>query len=140
MTQTTNFSLPTWAKDDPIRMTDFNAMTAALDTAIAGRCRVEIGSYVGNGVSGSNSDYSTLTFTKRPLALILPYGHGARMVLDVSTEQYFYPDGSWSAVGYQWNGNTLRWRANALGDAELVSDYQMNANGKTYYYLALYRG
>lgn len=139
MQQTANFALPTWEKNDPIRMTDFNAMTAALDTAIAGRCHAEVGSYTGTGVSGPNNDPSALTFSQRPLAVIFPYGHGDRLVLNIEDEQVFYPDGSYSTIIYQWEGNTLKWYADVLGDQSVVSRYQMNIEGKVYPYLALYQ-
>ncbi len=34
MQNTTNYSLPTWERDDQIKMSDFNAMTAKLDAAL----------------------------------------------------------------------------------------------------------
>lgn len=139
MQQTTNFSLPVWEKSDPIRMTDFNAMTTALDAALAARCHVEIGSYVGTGVSGPNNEPSAISFEKRPVALLFPYGHGARLVLNVEDEQTFFPDGSYSTITYHWEGNTLKWYADVLGDQEVISRYQMNAAEQTYHYLALYQ-
>ena len=34
MQNTTHYALPTWEKDDQIKMSDFNAMTAKLDAAL----------------------------------------------------------------------------------------------------------
>ena len=36
MKRTTNYSLPTWEKSDPIKMSDFNDLTHKLDTALKG--------------------------------------------------------------------------------------------------------
>lgn len=140
MNQTANVGLPTWEKTDPVRMTDFNAMTSALDAAIVGRCHLEIGSYTGSGTGGQDHDPNTLSFSKRPVAVIFPYGHGNRLVLNVEGEQSFYADGSYTCIAYTWSGNTLSWIVKTTGDQSLLARYQMNTTDQVYYYLALYQG
>lgn len=91
METTTNYKLPQWVKEDPIKMQDFNAAfqtidetlkaaadataekadaatvqqtVAALQTALGSggkTCRISSGSYAGNGKTGQ-SNPSSLTF------------------------------------------------------------------------------
>lgn len=139
MQKTENVSLPIWEKSDPIRMTDFNEMTAALDAAIGGRCRMVVASYVGNGESGPDYDPSSIDFAVRPVAVIFPYLHGCRMVLNVEGEQIFCPDGNFTEVRYFWEGNTLKWFVDTTGEQKVLSRYQMNGADVVYPYLALYQ-
>ena len=49
--QTTNYSLPQWAKSDRIQMSDFNAAMSTIDAALAGKSGVTFGTYTGNGAA-----------------------------------------------------------------------------------------
>lgn len=96
MEKTTNYKLPRWEKDDFVKMDDFNdafgkldaalkanadaaagAASAAVVTALAQdvgaggkNCRIEFGSYVGNGQAGE-SNKRTLSTDFVPLLLIV---------------------------------------------------------------------
>ena len=92
METTTNYKLPQWVKEDPIKMQDFNAAFASIDAALKAEtdarseadgtaaeritalaqtisngkiCRIKYGSYAGNGLSGAeNPQRSTAAFTR----------------------------------------------------------------------------
>ena len=82
METTTNYKLPQWVKEDPIKMQDFNAAFASIDAALKAEtdarseadstaaeritalaqtiangkiCRIKYGSYAGNGLSGAEN-------------------------------------------------------------------------------------
>lgn len=103
-----------------------------------------IKSYVGTGENGGGnaSDDRTLqhslTFDQRPKAIIFPYGHGNRIIFDKEEKQVFYIDGSYSTVNYQWEGNTLYWYADILGQQSVISRYEMNSKDVIYNYLCIY--
>ena len=54
--QTTNYSLPQWAKSDRIQMSDFNAAMSTIDAALAAKNRVVTGSYIGDSANGRSID------------------------------------------------------------------------------------
>ena len=53
MTKTTNYQLPQWEANDPVRREDFNAAMASIEEGIRSASYV-VGSYTGNGITMAN--------------------------------------------------------------------------------------
>ena len=109
-----------------------NAQISADGKAIA-----VYGTYKGTGTHGSNNPNS-LTFDGKPLLVaILPNNTGGAMYgcgfLAVKDAPFLYTlmHDSNSYCATSWTGNTLSWYNNRS------TNYQFNANGYTYYYVAL---
>ena len=70
MEYTQNYQLPLWDKEDAVLRTDFNENNQKIDAALCrlGNCRTVCGSYTG---TGSNSDTITLTFSGKPVLLVI---------------------------------------------------------------------
>ena len=147
MTTTTNYQLPVWSKSDRIRMADFNGMTDKLDTALAaqaaaiaacGNCKVEYGTYIGNGQTSR-----THTFSKKPLLVCIQLNgdyvsafflRGCTRGPVLSGFSYTVSTAKVLAAGAAWNGSKLT--LSTLSGNQSVGDI-MNTSGLTYNYLAL---
>ena len=122
MDKTTNFDLPQWVKEDPIKMQDFNAAfqtidetlkaaadataekadaatvqqtVAALQTALGSggkTCRISSGSYAGNGKTGQ-SNPSSLTFDFTPVLVVIIRKDSPRDAHPFRASQWLRPYG-----------------------------------------------
>ena len=150
MEYTTNYQLPTWVKEDRIRMEDFNDMTDKLDAALGtvakdiaakGNCQIYITSYVGTGASGAGGP-NTLTFPNAPLLVLIHGGnsnawgaYSEKMGIILQGTHIFVPQTTTVAL----------WPTTWSPDRKTVSWYsvnsnaeeQMNTSGSTYTVIAL---
>lgn len=137
MDYTQNLHLPQWEKTDRIMMDDFNDAFDKIDAAVAakGNCRIETGSYTGNGQYGIEHP-STLTFPFAPKEICIMQTNAP------NTHIRFYPNAAETYAAYSdtvtqltvsWSngGKTLSWYTNLNATA------QLNLNGKTYFYTVL---
>ena len=131
MNYTKNYQLNQWDAGDRVLREDFNEDNRKIDEALSkcGNCKVELGSYVGTGEKGEYHRNS-LTFPRRPLLVyimgenpgLFP-GRAEKGMITVVTNSHLF---------FNWNGNTLRWyHSNYIRD-------QLNEEGVTYHYFALY--
>ena len=130
MNQTEHFALPQWEKSDRILMEDFNAMTAAIDGLI-GHC--EVYTYTGTGKYGSSTP-CTITFPRRPVFAAVfgrEYFFMIPGFMDAYTSNRTNSNNS-TENEIRWNGNTLKWYNTS------TQSYQFNAEGETYYLLAVF--
>ena len=144
--QTPNYALSQWSKDDRILMDDFNADNAKIDAAIAGHegrvaalercapfwgnCRIYASDYIGTGEFGKDHP-SVMTFPKKPVWITILNDTG-RVQVNILPEDVDY---TYSApttnykVFIKWNGNTVSRYANGVSA-------QMNQIDKRYYIIA----
>ncbi len=151
--QTPNFGLSQWVKQDKVLMEDFNTDNAKIDAALKagsdaraalaaalatrGNCRVVYGSYTGNGGAGESAP-CTLTFNGKPLAVfILPPtatgGYPIRIFLVRGSEAAYASD------YYPNSGNFVTWGENRVSwysHNDSVS-FQLNIRQVNYPYVAL---
>ncbi len=144
MEYTKNYQLPTWAEEDRIQRTDFNDMTAKIETALGGHdeamaelgvaltrkgnCQIYTTTYEGAGVSGPENP-CTVTFPAPPILLFVVDTVKGSMICGGRGGSYLAsPDGE-LRNNASWSGNTVSWYAN-------VSAPQYNSSGKTYLALA----
>lgn len=130
MKQTAQFGLNQWERTDRVLMDDFNNDNKKIDAALKERnCRFYLTSYVGTG-SGSVS----LTFPSRPIFVTVMGGHHTWLcTLRNAPEIYLRTDAiGVGATATTWEGNTLTWTEHTNG-----GDYYANAQGSTYYVMAL---
>lgn len=123
---------------------------AALNLLAVNCAKIATGSYTGTGTYGT-SNRNSITFPFVPLMVVLLSRYDANTVFGLRPLNEYWQDGFlWVAPqnsatvagsGYSGqnvvtvSGKTLSWFArNYQGDA---SEVQLNANGKTYYYLAI---
>lgn len=143
MEYTKNYQLPTWVKEDRIRMEDFNNMTGKLDEALGkqeetleehtaviaglGNCELYEDTYIGTGTLIP----VTHTFPGQPLVIMvaeLDSGYG--MIAWSGMEKSYYSYGS-NTLDLTWSGNTVTWfNGNSL-------EIGLNAGGRTYQVVAL---
>ncbi len=151
MTETKNYNLNQWDAADPVRREDFNSDNAKLDAALGeqaqalsavaaatarcGNCRIVCGSYKGTGAYGSDNP-CTLNLGRKPLfVVVLPgraTGYGTMLCAANGSPQFDpciqYPNSrcvvTWTSSGISWYGHQN-------------PEYQLNAGGVTYYYVAL---
>ena len=71
MNTTTNYSLPQWEDTDRVTREDINGAMSAIDGAIAGKCRIVTGSYVGDDTNDRG-----ITLGSKPKAVFFS-GYGA---------------------------------------------------------------
>ncbi len=112
---------------------DLSASTAAA-LAKKGNLRVETGSYLGTGTAGSQTPTS-LTFAARPL-LVVVAGEDANLMLlsgQTASGQSSFVWGSYACF-FTWEGGTVSWY-----DTHGMRNVQMNEQGRTYRYLALFQ-
>ena len=164
MKRTTNYDLPTWEKDDFIRMQDFNDLTGKLDaalkqtadtadevsrtaataesvTAIAQglgthgkNARIAWGSYTGDGKYGS-ANPNTLTFDFKPVMVTV----GSDNESYLSGGQMIWPLTLGSAVAggsvrVTWGERSVSWYTLETTNPHI---YQSNSSGYVYHYLAI---
>ncbi len=145
MNYTGNYQLPQWEKSDRIMMEDFNDMTAKMDASLTqiaavaaqhgqtipllGNCRVQVGSYVGNGHSLDPTKAIHIGYTERPIMILIGGMDGGFGVLIGNC-----PKGLNLAVGYsrllsaEWTDTGVDWY-----NAERSN--QLNALGVYYHYI-----
>lgn len=158
MKRTTNYDLPTWEKDDFIRMQDFNDLTGKLDAALKSGADAQIalqnaikavkataenayssankpyvaGSYTGNGGT------QTVDLGFKPRFLVISRGfdkgdYSADYALFAGTPEQI---DSWMAkvVSITDTGFTVKM---ATYNTSTCPQLWLNTSGKTYSYLAL---
>lgn len=160
MKRTTNYDLPTWEKDDFIRMQDFNDLTGKLDAALKSgadataekadgtatqqalsslqssigttgeNCRIVYGSYVGDGRVGEDKPV-TLSFDFYPAAVLVAGNPGGLPTVFIHGCTSAQSANRYNML-VSWTDNSVSWRYNAS------SGYDVNnGSGETYYYIAL---
>lgn len=94
--------------------------------------KIETGSYVGTGEYGSNKK-NTLTFSKKPLAVIIQAGDARRfaVLLNGCTSGNAVSVGSGDQIYVSWTDTSVSWY-----NSETPS-IQMNNSGITYLYMAI---
>lgn len=77
---TEHLNLHQWEGGDPFSRAEFNENFAALDAAVAGRCRIVVGTYTGNGGSSQ-----TIPLPFRPKAVVVDNAnsHGTSCMMAV---------------------------------------------------------
>lgn len=121
-----------------------DSVASTLNTALASRARIQTGSYVGTGTYGSSNPCS-LTFSFIPQLFILfgkanPNASYRDMIIAIKggTQLAFTissgsnpvaAEGSNVGLTFSWGSGTLNWYATHL-------NYQLNASGVTYNWLA----
>ncbi len=150
--QTPNFGLSQWVKQDKVLMEDFNADNAKIDAALIaeanarmslgtslgaalaqkGNCRIVWGTYTGNNLAGE-AHPTTLTFDGRPLAVFIRPGgggfYGSLTLLHGTETAFSVPNDGRADILVSWNGNSVSW----YGGTPL---YQLSG-AQTYVYAAL---
>lgn len=155
MDKTTNFDLPQWVKEDPIKMQDFNAAFQTIDEtlkanadAAAGaagaesvsalardvgtggkNCRVAFGSYTGTGKYGS-ANPNTLTFPIKPVLVVITSPDSVAMHFRPAASS---ASGGGGAVKLTWGERSLSWYTVDTTNPEIRQD---NNAGVTYQYMA----
>ena len=150
--QTPNYQLNQWSRDDRILMEDFNADNAKIDAAIAGHegrvaaleqraphwgnCQIYTTTYKGTGDYTSNfgeGSPNSLTFPKKPVWAII-FRPDGRQELNLFPEDIDYTTSTPSTdfkVHIEWKGNTVFWYASDIF-------LQMNWFGYTYRVIAFW--
>ena len=146
--QTPNYQLNQWSRDDRILMEDFNADNAKIDAAIAGHegrvaalercapfwgnCRIYASDYIGTGEFGKDHP-STMTFPKKPvwITILNDTGQVQVNILPKDIDYEYSSATSNHKVSVKWNGSTLSW----YGSSARV---QMNALNASYYIIAFW--
>ena len=128
--QTTNYQLSQWVKSDQVRMGDFNADNAKIDTAIKaeadaraaadaalsagltlkGNCQMYVGTYIGTGESGQEHPNS-YTFPGIPVFYFIfrPGGEYTLFGKGGSAYAQTLNDSGSGSMGTKWNENTVSW-------------------------------
>lgn len=160
MKRTTNYDLPTWEKDDFIRMQDFNDLTGKLDAALKSgadataekadgtamqqalsslqssigttgeNCRIVYGSYVGDGRVGENQPVS-LAFDFYPAVILVTRASGGRSTCFIHGCGYADSTNGGNMI-VTWTNSSVTWCYNGSSGYD-----QNNGSGETYYYIAL---
>ena len=154
MENTTHYNLKKWDPQDRVLRTDFNdnndkidagiaqalaaaesagaTAASALQTATAAyaSCRLETGTYVGNGKGGGQTPNS-LTFSGTPYFVIIgTAANGLILHMVRSAPHGTLLNGVNDTIYLTWTGKTVKWYSN------YSAGYQMNENGTTYFYIA----
>ena len=135
---TTNYNLPQWERTDPFQMEDFNDAFEKIDTqmkvasdAAAEGPKIITGTYVGTGTFG-NSNQSSLTFDKKPLAVFIGGGYYVGILVRGSAGGISYAETNDHGQLYTtWSDHSVQWYTS------MNNNRQLNHNGTTYYYLAV---
>lgn len=158
MKRTTNYDLPTWEKDDFIRMQDFNDLTGKLDTALKSGADAQtalqnaikaVKATAENAYSSANKPYVAGSYT----------GNGGTQTVDLGFKPRFlvisrgFDKGDYSADYALFAGTPEQidsWMAKVVsitdtGFTVKMATYNtstcpqlwLNTSGKTYSYLAL---
>ena len=146
MNYTQHYQLPQWVETDRIMMSDFNDMTAKLDTGLAaaaqGNCRIVTGSYVGTGTYGSEHP-NTLTFTFQPRVIFLDtyadesYNSIPEYYILFQGAPRFVTPGGNSRNALLWNENMVSWYYTGRADDSDGPERQLNISGRTYHYITI---
>ncbi len=158
MKRTTNYDLPTWEKDDFIRMQDFNDLTGKLDTALKSGADAQtalqnaikaVKATAENAYSSANKPYvagcytgnggtQTVDLGFKPRFLVISRGfdkgdYSADYALFAGTPEQI---DSWMAkvVSITDTGFTVKM---ATYNTSTCPQLWLNTSGKTYSYLAL---
>ncbi len=153
--KTANFQLNQWARTDGVCMDDFNSDNAKIDAAIAGRARVQSGSYVGTGTAGADHKNSiTFAFAPKLVMIYRADGYGGTIrkgeeyacfasnlkvrYCSYGNSSYVSGDTEYFAQCVSWSadGKTLYWYYDISGCTGL-QDRQYNTSGTTYYWIAI---
>ena len=137
---TTNYQLNQWAKSDRILMDDFNADNAKIDAALAahaaalagcGNCKIEFGSYTGDGTVGL-----ALTFSARPVAVFIQANASADfgMMLRGSETIAAFSNCAFAFLRCTWTETGITIERLTTGDTDRTT---LNERGKTYSYAVL---
>ena len=141
-----------FTKEDQPTMAAFNEkFQQAIDQAIVGGVKIEVGSYVGTGTYGS-SNKNSLTFGFEPkfvhIACQTPNNNSnafrPHTWVWVKGSGFMYTDDSYQSSGdvgrtyctVTQSGNTISWY-NSVGTNYSPTNCQANVSGKTYNYLAI---
>lgn len=143
MQRTQNYNLCQWAAEDRILRSDFNADNQKIDTALAGKARITVGSYTGTGEYGAEHP-NTLTFDFAPkLFLLFPaLAHQGQDFYAVPGIAQYNPCivvwGATTLLGdgtgsnrITYSGNTISWWTNT------GAQNQYNTSGQIYHYAAI---
>ena len=154
MTKTTNYQLNQWGENDYVKRADFNADNQKIDAAIkavadggANAARIAVGTYVGTGQCGTEHP-NVLTFDFVPKLVLVAnaengitlgddgaYWQGSVVWTDgMTTVTLAHYTTGWmtSHVTFAQQNKSLSWW---VTDNRPIN--QLNANGITYFYLAL---
>jgi len=125
--------------DSKLGQSDLTTITAAIGNG-ENNCRIDYGSYVGNGNAGPNSP-NTLTFDSgfQPdfIAIMNPADNYAVVGLAAvrgTTATIASVDARSEYIGMSWGTNSVSWWHRV---SFYEADAQLNTNGTTYYYVAL---
>ena len=140
--QTSNFGLSQWAAEDRVIREEFNGDNAKIETALSqlksSVLQTAVGSYVGDGLSGSeNPNHLEFDFAPKLVILVIDGKRvlktGTVLIAGQSSSAGIgtsYSSGSCLNLTVTWEGNGVSWYG---GDAER----QLNEEGSTYAYFAL---
>lgn len=140
--QTPNYKLSRWAGTDRILMEDFNADNEKIEAALAahaarlagvGNCKIEYGTYIGDGTYGQ-AHQQTLPFSGKPLLVSLTCSYTPAfciMTRDISHSNVISSSIKITPFPHWDVENGVRWWSS--GSAE----EQFNTARQTYFYCAL---
>ena len=150
MDYTQSLNLPQFAATDRIHHDDFNAAFAAIDAG-TGNCRIAMGSYVGTGEYGS-AHPRTLSYAFTPKMIFIqeqttsifngPAGNmpNRLFALNGVTRITSPVDGNSSntlLLRLQWSESGVSWYTDTNSSSYNPSGVQLNAVGRTYFYVAI---
>ena len=162
MDKTTNFDLPQWVKEDPIKMQDFNAAFASIDAALKAEgdarsesdgtaaeritalaqtiangkiCRIKYGSYTGNGTYGAANAVS-IECGFYPLLVMVSEQNDAQHWALRGVSGFYNSNNRGNAA--IWDNSSVSWFCQLEEDQNFAPPaIQFNEAGKTYYYVVL---
>ena len=161
METTTNYKLPQWVKEDPIKMQDFNAAFASIDAALKAEtdarseadgtaaeritalaqtiangkiCRIKYGSYTGNGTYGAANAGSSECGCYPLLAMVSEQNDSQHWALRGVSG--FYNSDNRGSVAI-WDNSSVSWFCQGEDQYFSPPAIQFNEQGKTYYYVVL---
>ena len=150
MQQTENYQLGLWELSDQVTHEAFNENTVKIDSALAElaegvaeaatAARVAVGTYTGNGKSGSKYPQK-LTFSFKPKFLMV-WGDGLYCMKGIQGQILGIDAGSDSeALTMQtnttWGSNYVSWYNGTYGDTTTYGFCQMNTKDAVYSYIAI---
>lgn len=161
MEKTTNFDLPQWVKEDPIKMQDFNAAFASIDAALKAEgdarsesdgtaaeritalaqtiangkiCRVKYGSYTGNGTYGAANPVS-IECDFYPLLVLVSNASSNHYWALRGINNFYYSNNRDNVM--TWGNSNVSWYYPQDDQYYPPAGNQMNTDGTVYYYLVL---
>ena len=103
---------------------------------------IQTGTYTGKGVFGE-SNPNSLTFNFTPKLVIIS-GNSTKetvgsliFVRNSTLAEGFHVKGQYQRNVLSWGENTVSWYSQALGGYTSSADFQANASGIRYYYIAI---